>query len=231
LIAIGRELGLKPAIIQDFAATDLLMADETRTMAEVLGWEACYIDDWRAHKLYLVDPLARACRIAVKPFVWDARAVTDMVADLDPGGKRRWNLTPERGVVGGICVPVHLPLSRVGSVGWVSFDPSIDLEAIASRYSNELRMLGMVSMDRVHEARADRTIGVCDTPLTEREIECLTWVALGKTDIEIGMILNRSPATARFHIDKAAEKLGAGNRTRAVALAVQMGIISAFAHR
>ncbi len=53
--------------------------------------------------------------------------------------------------------------------------------------------------------------------LTRREHDALTWVAEGKSDWEIGMILGVSETTARFHVDNARKKLGAVNRAQAVA--------------
>ncbi|WP_397417835.1 LuxR C-terminal-related transcriptional regulator [Phenylobacterium sp.] len=53
--------------------------------------------------------------------------------------------------------------------------------------------------------------------LTARERGVLTWVAEGKSDWEIGMILGLSETTVRFHVDNARRKLGAANRTHAVA--------------
>ncbi|MBL8772352.1 MAG: helix-turn-helix domain-containing protein [Phenylobacterium sp.] len=54
--------------------------------------------------------------------------------------------------------------------------------------------------------------------LTLRERDALQWVAAGKSDWEIGMILGVSPTTVRFHVDNARRKLGAVNRAHAVAL-------------
>ncbi len=42
------------------------------------------------------------------------------------------------------------------------------------------------------------------SPLTVREIECLRWIASGKTDAEIAEILVISQATVKFHVDGAA---------------------------
>jgi DNA-binding response OmpR family regulator len=52
--------------------------------------------------------------------------------------------------------------------------------------------------------------------LNDREVEVLTWVARGKTSIEIGKILGLTKRTIDFHIDNAREKLGAATRTEAV---------------
>lgn len=59
-------------------------------------------------------------------------------------------------------------------------------------------------------------------PLTPRERDALSYVAEGKTDWEISVILGVSEATARFHVDNGRRKLGAVSRAQAVArLAVQ----------
>lgn len=63
--------------------------------------------------------------------------------------------------------------------------------------------------------------------LTARERECLQWVARGKTDFEIGIILGISARTARFHIENSKRKLGVSSRVQAVTLAMRSGRIAA----
>ena len=53
--------------------------------------------------------------------------------------------------------------------------------------------------------------------LTDRERDSLAWVAEGKSDWEIAVILSLAESTVRFHVDNARRKLGAVNRTQAVA--------------
>ena len=52
--------------------------------------------------------------------------------------------------------------------------------------------------------------------LNDREVEVLTWVARGKTSVEIGQIVGLTKRTIDFHIDNARAKLGASTRTEAV---------------
>src|SRR5271167_4554313 len=52
--------------------------------------------------------------------------------------------------------------------------------------------------------------------LNDREVEALTWVARGKTSVEIAQILGLTKRTIDFHIDNARAKLGAATRTEAV---------------
>jgi len=52
--------------------------------------------------------------------------------------------------------------------------------------------------------------------LNDREVEVLTWVARGKTSMEIAQILGLAKRTVDFHIDNARDKLGTATRTEAV---------------
>ena len=51
--------------------------------------------------------------------------------------------------------------------------------------------------------------------LTPRESEVATWVARGKTNAEIAIILHANPRTIEKHVEKILEKLSVENRTTA----------------
>jgi DNA-binding NarL/FixJ family response regulator len=64
-----------------------------------------------------------------------------------------------------------------------------------------------------------------DESLTPREIEVLALVASGNRNREIGARLFISEETVKVHVKHVMEKLGAGDRTQAVAIAIRRGII------
>jgi DNA-binding CsgD family transcriptional regulator len=64
-----------------------------------------------------------------------------------------------------------------------------------------------------------------DSPLSERERECLFWVAEGKTTDDVAQIVGVSPNTANRYISLAIRKLSAANRAKAVATAIRRGIL------
>ena len=73
---------------------------------------------------------------------------------------------------------------------------------------------------------ADRPHGRILRPLlSPRERECLQWTAAGKTTWEIAAILCISQNTVDGYIASATRKLGAVNRTQAVAVALRRGQI------
>jgi DNA-binding response OmpR family regulator/DNA-binding CsgD family transcriptional regulator len=57
--------------------------------------------------------------------------------------------------------------------------------------------------------------------VTGRESDVLLWIAKGKTNREIGQILDMSPRTVNKHLEQIFKKLGVENRTSAAALAIK----------
>jgi DNA-binding NarL/FixJ family response regulator len=62
-------------------------------------------------------------------------------------------------------------------------------------------------------------------PLTAREIEVLQMIAADKSNKEIGALLFISEGTMKTHINNIHDKLGVGDRTEAVVVALTRGII------
>lgn len=58
--------------------------------------------------------------------------------------------------------------------------------------------------------------------LTLRESDVLLWIANGKTNREIGQILDMSPRTVNKHLEQVFRKLGVENRTSAAASAIRL---------
>lgn len=61
--------------------------------------------------------------------------------------------------------------------------------------------------------------------LTKRQTEILQWVAEGKTDWEIGKILNFNKRTTSNYLRIVYLKMGVYNRVQAVVKAIRLGLI------
>lgn len=66
---------------------------------------------------------------------------------------------------------------------------------------------------------------VTDRELTRREMEVIRAMVKGKSNKEIGVLLDISEATVKVHVTHILEKMQAGGRTEAVGLAVKRGLV------
>ena len=86
-------------------------------------------------------------------------------------------------------------------------------------------------MDRGIEKKGQNLINVgflargTDLPITNREREVLSQLALGKTNKEISETLMLSPSTVRNHISNIFTKLKISNRSQATAVAIFSGLL------
>ena len=88
----------------------------------------------------------------------------------------------------------------------------------------QLRMFAMLAHERCRVLANIAPPGGPAEPLSARELECLRWVADGKTDTEIGEILSISDTIVKFHVTRARRKLGARTRAQATARLVLFGL-------
>ncbi|MCW1384697.1 helix-turn-helix transcriptional regulator [Novosphingobium sp. KCTC 2891] len=214
----------------NLAAKQPMVDRDGSTLAtSVFGWTESEEDRWwRSSRLAIDSPMAQACRYESEPFWCNALGFrtalhNPMLDTVDVSDFDRRALT-----TAAIVVPVHMPLGVIGAASLVPRDRRmIDLSApfaehgdwlagmIRTFISSYARVMGNV-MRSHSEAMA----------LSKREVECLRWAAVGKTNAEIGIIMSRSLATIRFHIHNATTKLNAVNRSQAVYKATQLGYIS-----
>ena len=123
-------------------------------------------------------------------------------------------------------VPVHMPFGQIGVVSFSPIDDvREDLSAEFAAYADQLEYHSRRFVNGYTRVTSQRPWIAKNCRLSKREVECLRWAAVGKTDVEISLILRRSCATVRFHIHNAATKLEAVNRSQTVFKATQLGYL------
>jgi len=211
------------------------------TATRAFGFDACAGGAWvgigkrRAHRFYfnnwprewfaiyeakgLVqhDPVVFETRRRMTPFLWSEmeQAHSFSVQGADATAEARafgWREV--------MVVPVHGPAGYEGVVS---------MGALAAVSLNPVDRALLRAMALAVHDRCDETEGFGDAhpviELTRREIECMQWVAVGKSDGEIGQILGISGATVHFHIERVKKRLDTKSRTEAVGLLVLAGIV------
>jgi DNA-binding CsgD family transcriptional regulator len=90
---------------------------------------------------------------------------------------------------------------------------------------NALQMVSLFTYQRCRELGGQSETSLAPRLLTPREIDCLRWVLKGKSDTDIGKILDISHTTVHFHIERVKKKLGVKTRTQAAAIVVSLGYL------
>jgi LuxR family quorum sensing-dependent transcriptional regulator len=161
------------------------------------------------------DPLIRLSIQSYMPFEWCADSYR---SDANPRVTELMRRASEFGLKCGYIVPIHGPLGYEGCVGM-----SADQLALSARARSALHLMALYAFDRMRTLQghlSDKKI-----LLTAREREVLSWVAAGKSAAQISQALRISKRTVDEHSQTAARKLGAANRTQAVAIAMRDRII------
>jgi LuxR family transcriptional regulator, quorum-sensing system regulator BjaR1 len=171
------------------------------------GFRELYIRDDYAR----VSPIARRSRVSESPYEW---RTADFASHEDPAAREVMERATDFGLRHGFIVPIYGPHGFEGSV---SVDGST--VELADHMKPGLHLIALYAFDRVRTIL--RPVAAGKPGLTAREREVLAWAANGKSAWEIGEILNIAKRTVDEHAQTAFQKLGAVNRTHAVAIALR----------
>jgi DNA-binding CsgD family transcriptional regulator len=179
---------------------------------------------WERHfseaRLHEIDPVLRRAERDPSPFFWDTEFQTRSITRPQ---KQVLAEAAGLGLAHGYTAPIHLswlPGSRRASCSVVP-----DTRRVDPRNYSTVDSLATYLFTALYRSRAPWSFSL-PVDLTQRERECLTLVALGKTDWEIGHLLNLSELTVHTHIEHAKQRFGAVTRAQAVMLALMCGAIT-----
>jgi LuxR family transcriptional regulator, quorum-sensing system regulator CciR len=165
-----------------------------------------------ANSLGLSDPVHRASHVTTLGFAWSR--IPELIA-LTP---RDRDILAKGGVNGlgdGFTVPAHVPGESHGSCSFANPAgiplPEDDLPLA--------QLLGSFAFEAARRLWRVRPAAPA-AQLTDRQRECLIWVARGKTDWEIAQILGVAHHTVVMHLKQARDRFGGGKRTSLVAQAL-----------
>jgi DNA-binding CsgD family transcriptional regulator len=164
-----------------------------------------------------VDPVIREGFLRSLPFDWSELKITSAAEAAFLADALAHGVGPH-----GFSIPV---VSKHGhrALFSVSFSRS-EPEWKAFKRTTQPAVVQIAN--RVHRRVISEIFGEDRPHLTARELECLRWVGLGKDTIEIAIILDISPHTARDYLKSARFKLDAVTSAQAVAKAAKLGLLT-----
>jgi LuxR family quorum sensing-dependent transcriptional regulator len=201
-------LGINGLPVQEEGADPVILTESTPP-----GFRDLYIHE----RLYLADHICAHTRAAPtrEPFRYNE-------APYDRARSR----THERflqalqsfGMGRGLIVPIGRPAQLPACVWLAGENPALDDGSVLAT-----QMIALFAASKAHALARDANDAA--SPLTPREREVLAWSAQGKSAWEIGQILRIAKRTVDEHVQTAARKLGAVNKTQAVVLALLRGLV------
>jgi LuxR family transcriptional regulator, quorum-sensing system regulator BjaR1 len=181
-----------------------------------------YPKEWLTRYLsrgYLLkDPILLRSQAKADPFYWDE--LTPYM-DADPLGRRIVEEGREFGLVQGFSAAIQtLDGQTVGfSLAGRQLETHPDMRGV-------LTLIASYAIGRAIALQQESSDQKRQIRLSAREREALQWASEGKADWEIGEIMAISEHGADKHMRSARSKLGAINRTQAVAEAIRRGLIA-----
>ena len=181
-----------------------------------------YPDRWRDHymaqNLHLSDPTLHTAGRSIAPVDWSRLDKTEAFTNV-------FSQAHDFGLPDiGMTIPVRGPYGETGLFSVTSGASLTEWNKLKKQIVADLQLSAVYMHDRV--MKSDRLLDILRYPaLSAREIEILQWVAVGKSQQDIGDILSISPRTVEVHLRSSREKLSALTTPQAVGRAVSMGLI------
>jgi len=174
-------------------------------------WREIYVNKGYSH----IDPVSQMAMRITRPFRW-----AECYVDLTPAQQAFVDHSKSYGLNYGITFPMK---HAKGMPGTVSFGSDRDFK-LTSEEKIELEILGRHAFERIEELMG--TPGeIANITLSAREHDILTLVAQGKTNWEIGAILDLSEYSVRDYLKDISKRMQTSNRTHTVTRAIQLGLI------
>jgi LuxR family transcriptional regulator, activator of conjugal transfer of Ti plasmids len=180
-------------------------------------WLARYTSE----RYYRLDPMIPRVWQSVLPFAW---GTNESFRGLDKAQLQIFSEGREFGIHYCFSVPIHAANGRIASLSFTARQREQDFLSLVERLRHELHLTALHF--HAHVERLEAQEGAASMQLTPREVECLQWVARGKTRWQIARIVGISERTVGFHLDNAKRKLAVGATTQAVAKSVGLGLLA-----
>lgn len=179
-------------------------------------WPPDWIELYVQRNFLAADYVVAESRRRITPFTWlEAKAERT----LSRAEQDIWDTAAEWGWTDGFSVPIYGPGGYFGLVTMAGKE-----QPMPSALRGELHQLAFLTHERCRTLTGVAPVADPQATLTHRELECIRWVAAGKTDAAIAKLLGVSQTTVRSHIDQARRKLGARTRAQAIARLVLSGL-------
>lgn len=187
------------------------------------GIISTYPTEWQAHyndrDLARIDPVLRCASSSFRPFRWRDLERRMPLSDRQ---SRFLGQAEAAGLRNGVGIPFSGPRMQIAGVALATSSSGTghlkNLDLLAA-FCNQF----YVAFKRL--AGRQHILQPALSTLSLREAEILVWIARGRTDDQIALLLDISVNTVDFHVRNIFRKLDVNSRVAAVAIAMSFGMI------
>jgi DNA-binding CsgD family transcriptional regulator len=208
---------IMPMGVERATSVNLGMPGTPVQIANLIGTaDQAWAEYYQANGFISKDPVAKRAISSLQPFTWE-----DVRRDfaLDRDTRMIFDAARAHKIESGLIVPVA---SRDGSRTVITFTgQALHNSPENLSYLQIVATYLQMATERISSTAIRRPI---IQTLTDRQLECLKWVSVGKTDFEIGEVLGLSEATINRHIERAKARLGVRSRAQAIAALIEADV-------
>ncbi|MDA7787866.1 LuxR family transcriptional regulator [Sphingomonadaceae bacterium] len=186
------------------------------TVVYKTGYPAEWVELYDRQEFRDSDPVPERTLRHGQAMTWQAALAMEPLTEPQ---QRFANAMREYGLEHGFGLPIFGPSGRHA---YASFDFGIPLSEVPEEKQAIIKAVARTGHLRICELLEVSR----NTPsLSERETEVLHWIASGKSNTDIGTILNISPETVRTYTQRIYDKLGTRDRTGAAITGLKLGLL------
>lgn len=170
-----------------------------------------------------VDPIIQHASRINDVFVWDRRSPR-----ISRTREQRlfFDEATSFGIMSGTTVPIKCGFGRVAAFTLATDEGLASTDRLVANARDVLQLIGIYFHTHVAARLHMKSKAGARSILTQRERQCLAWVAQGKTAAEIALLVGISPRTVMFHLENARGKLNASSVAHCVAEALRRDLLS-----
>jgi len=201
----------------------LRMTDETPSL--ISSYPKSWTDRYFALKYQQLDPVVQRARREHELFAWSGNAPR-------PSGTREqrrfFDEAMTFGITAGVTVPIRCGFGRMAAFTMATDERTAPNVGRTPESKDVIQLVGLY----FHTHLTTRGTGPAyhgqatgEVRLSQRERQCLTWAAAGKTAADIATLVGIAPRTVVFHLENCRRKLASASIAQCVAEALRRGLL------
>jgi LuxR family transcriptional activator of conjugal transfer of Ti plasmids len=199
----------------------LRLSDDTPTLMS--SYPKSWTDRYFDLNYQKIDPVIRRARDESTLFTWGGDAPRAMGSREQ---RRFFDEAMTFGIKSGVTIPIKGGFGRMAAFTMSTDEPHRPVDLLVDDCRDILQLVGLYFHTHVTAKIPKVTSPLEDEGiLSQRERQCLAWIARGKTVVDTSVLVGIAPRTVVYHLENARQKFNASSIAQCVAEAMRRGLL------